>query len=64
MDKIANQPVLKKSLGERILPPRKASIETEDERVEYVRNHISTQYHLIGKSFHVAAGIQVLTDSL
>jgi len=48
MDKIANQPVLKKSLGERILPPRKASIETEDERVEYVRNHISTQYHLIG----------------
>jgi len=64
MDKIANQPVLKKSLGERILPPRKASIETEDERVEYVRNHISTQYHLIGKSFYVAAGFQTLTDSL
>jgi len=48
MDKVANQPVLKKSLGERILPPQDASIETEEERIEYVRNHISTQYHLIG----------------
>lgn len=48
MDKIANQPVLKQSLGERILPPQSASIKTEGERVEYVRNHISTQYHLIG----------------
>lgn len=48
MDKIANQPVLKQSLGERILPPQDASIKTEEERVEYVRNHISTQYHLIG----------------
>jgi choline dehydrogenase-like flavoprotein len=48
MDKIANRPVMKKSLGERILPPQSASMETEEERVEYVRNHISTQYHLIG----------------
>ncbi|KAI4741863.1 alcohol oxidase [Aureobasidium sp. EXF-12298] len=48
MDKVANQPVLKESLGDRILPPQGASIETEEERVEYVRNHISTQYHLIG----------------
>lgn len=48
MDKIANQPVLKESLGERILPPQGASIATEEERIEYVRNHISTQYHLIG----------------
>jgi len=48
MDKVANRDVLKKSLGERILPPEKTSIETEEERVEYVRNHISTQYHLIG----------------
>jgi choline dehydrogenase-like flavoprotein len=48
MDKIANQPVLKKSLGERVLPPQNASIETEEERMEYVRNHISTQYHTIG----------------
>jgi len=48
MDKVASQPVLKESLGERILPPQDASIETEEERIEYVRNHISTQYHLIG----------------
>ena len=48
MDKVANQPVMKKSLGERIQPPQNASIETEEERVEFVKNHISTQYHLIG----------------
>lgn len=48
MDKVANQPVLKSSLGDRILPPQDASIETEEQRIEYVRNHISTQYHLIG----------------
>lgn len=47
-DRVANQPVLKKSLGERVQPPEKASIETEKERVEYVKNHIGTQYHLIG----------------
>jgi hypothetical protein len=41
MDKIANHPKLKKSLGKRILPPHDASIETEGERIEYVRNHIS-----------------------
>lgn len=48
MDQVANQPVLKKSLGERVLPPQNASIKTEEERVEYVRNNVSTQYHLIG----------------
>lgn len=48
MDKVAARPILKKSLGERIQPPQNASIETEEERVEFVRNHISTQYHLIG----------------
>ncbi|KAJ9621623.1 hypothetical protein H2203_007112 [Taxawa tesnikishii (nom. ined.)] len=48
MDRVAQQPVLKKSLGERILPPQDASLETEEQRIEYVRNHISTQYHLIG----------------
>lgn len=39
---------MKKSLGDRVLPPQKASIETEEERVEYVKNHVSTQYHMIG----------------
>lgn len=48
VDKVARQPILAKSLGERIQPPAKASIEKEEERVEFVKNHISTQYHLIG----------------
>ena len=48
MDKVANRPVLKKSLADRILPPQDASIESEEERIQYVKNHISTQYHLIG----------------
>lgn len=48
MDKVAAQPVLNKSLGERILPPEGRDIESEEDRIEYVRNHISTQYHLIG----------------
>lgn len=48
MDKVASRPVLAKSLGDRILPPKDKSIETEEERLEYVRGHISTQYHLIG----------------
>jgi choline dehydrogenase-like flavoprotein len=48
MDKVAARPVLAKSLGERILPPQGESIESEEERVEFVKNHISTQYHLIG----------------
>lgn len=48
MDKVTKQPILAKSLGERIQPPKDASIETEEDRVEFVKNHISTQYHLIG----------------
>ncbi|EGP86928.1 uncharacterized protein MYCGRDRAFT_72806 [Zymoseptoria tritici IPO323] len=48
MDKAAARPVLAKSLADRILPPKGASIESEEERVEFVKNHVSTQYHLIG----------------
>ncbi|GAB7350976.1 hypothetical protein MBLNU459_g1473t1 [Dothideomycetes sp. NU459] len=48
LDKVAQQPVLKKSLGERVQPPADTRLDSEEERVEYVRNHISTQYHLIG----------------
>ena len=48
MDKIANRPVMAKSLADRVLPPQDASIETEEDRVEFVKKHISTQYHLIG----------------
>jgi choline dehydrogenase-like flavoprotein len=46
--KIAARPVLAKSLGERVLPPQSQSIESEEARMNYVRGHISTQYHLIG----------------
>lgn len=48
MDKVTKQPILAKSLGDRIQPPKDASIESEEDRVEFVKNHISTQYHLIG----------------
>lgn len=48
MDKVASQPVLAKSLGDRILPPKNEDMKTDEARVEYVRSHISTQYHLIG----------------
>ena len=48
MDQVAARPVLAKSLGERVQPPADASIETEQERIDFVKNHISTQYHLIG----------------
>jgi hypothetical protein len=48
MDKVAARPVLAKSLGDRILPAKGVSIESEEARMDYVRGHISTQYHLIG----------------
>lgn len=48
LDKVANHPLVKKSLGERVQPPEGASLATQKERMDYVRNHISTQYHLIG----------------
>jgi choline dehydrogenase-like flavoprotein len=48
MDKVAARPILAKSLGERVQPAPGASIESEQERIDFVKNHISTQYHLIG----------------
>lgn len=48
MDAVARHPLLKKYLGERELPPGDSGLETAEQREEYVRNHISTQYHLIG----------------
>ncbi|KAF2234218.1 GMC oxidoreductase [Viridothelium virens] len=48
LDKVSQVPILKKSLGERVTPPANASLETEEERMDFARNHISTQYHLIG----------------
>ncbi|KAK5092355.1 hypothetical protein LTR70_003958 [Exophiala xenobiotica] len=48
MDKVSRHPAMAKSIARRELPPEDASLETEEERIEYVKNHISTQYHLIG----------------
>ena len=48
MDQVANHPLLAKSLADRELPPKDATLDTEEKRIEYVKNHISTQYHLIG----------------
>jgi hypothetical protein len=48
IDQVSRHPLVKKSLGERVLPLPDNTLETEEQRVEYVKNHISTQYHLIG----------------
>jgi choline dehydrogenase-like flavoprotein len=48
IDQVSRHPLVKKSLGERVLPPPENALETEEQRVDYVKNHISTQYHLIG----------------
>jgi choline dehydrogenase-like flavoprotein len=60
MDQVANHPLLKSQMGKRELPAEGASLESEDERIEYVKNHISTQYHLIG----TAAMGEVVDDRL
>ena len=48
MDKVAKQPILAKQLARRELPPDDYDLDSEEGRMEYVRNHVSTQYHLIG----------------
>lgn len=48
LDKVSKQPVFARSLADRVSPPPDASIATEDERVEFVRSHMATQYHNIG----------------
>lgn len=48
LDAVSKHPLVAKSLGERVQPPPSNSLETEAQRIEYVTNHISTQYHLIG----------------
>jgi len=58
--KVADQPVLADQLDTRLLPKEGASLETEEERLEYVRNHISTQYHICGS----AAMGEVVDDHL
>ncbi|KAL2403043.1 Dehydrogenase citC [Exophiala dermatitidis] len=48
MDKVARHPLLAKSLADRELPPKDQNMDTQEKWVDYVKNHISTQYHLIG----------------
>jgi choline dehydrogenase-like flavoprotein len=48
IDQVAQVPILTKSLGERVHPAPSVSLETEEERIAVLREHISTQYHLIG----------------
>ncbi|KAK5105992.1 hypothetical protein LTS08_000108 [Lithohypha guttulata] len=48
MDQVARHPEMAKSLARRELPPENASLDSEEERIEYVKNHISTQYHITG----------------
>lgn len=48
LDEVSKHPLIAKSLGERVVPPPENTLEMEEQRVEYVKNHISTQYHLIG----------------
>lgn len=49
MDQVAKHPLVAKSLAERELPPEESrALDTEEGRIDYVKNHISTQYHLTG----------------
>ncbi|CAO2650551.1 Nn.00g018430.m01.CDS01 [Neocucurbitaria sp. VM-36] len=48
LDAVSKHPLVASSLGKRVQPPPSNSLETEEQRIEYVKNHISTQYHLIG----------------
>lgn len=46
--KVAKHPAMAQHLRRRELPPDGKDLTTEDERIEYVKNHISTQYHIMG----------------
>lgn len=48
MEQVAKHPLMAKSLANRELPASDDGLSTEEKRIEYVKNHISTQYHLIG----------------
>jgi choline dehydrogenase-like flavoprotein len=60
MDQVANHPLLAKQMGRRELPAKDKTLDSEEERIDYVKNHISTQYHLIG----TAAMGEVVDDHL
>lgn len=45
---VSRHPVMAQHLARRELPPNGKDLESEAERIEYVKNHISTQYHIMG----------------
>ncbi|KAH7343057.1 aryl-alcohol dehydrogenase [Rhexocercosporidium sp. MPI-PUGE-AT-0058] len=47
LDQVNRHPILAKSLGERVQLAPNVSLESEEERIEVIKEHISTQYHLI-----------------
>lgn len=57
LNKVSQRPILKEQLGERLLPPEGASLETEEERIEYVRNHIRYVF-----STRWPAGVELSVD--
>lgn len=60
LEQVAAKPILQKSLGSRVLPNKSFSLESGEDRMEYIRHNMSTQYHLIG----TAAMGEVVDDEL
>ena len=49
LDRVSQHPTFAQYVEQRDLPPPESSIlELEEGRIEYLRNHISTQYHIVG----------------
>jgi len=48
LDKVSTHPLVKKSLADRVQPPKGASLVVSQERMYHVRNHSSSQHRLIG----------------
>ena len=48
MERVAKHPLLAKQMGKRELPGDGYSLDSDEDAVKYVKNHVSTQYHLIG----------------
>lgn len=61
IDQVSKHPTFAQHVAQRELPPASSRIlETEEGRIEYLKNHISTQYHIIG----TCAMGQAVTDRL
>lgn len=60
LDKVTKTPSLKKCLGRRIQPKPHVNLESEQERINVLKDHTTTQYHIIG----TAALGEVVDDCL